>query len=386
MKNLNKNLLALASILAFTSFWYVNADLQVSGSDGSSVIMTDDGNMSVSSSWSTIKFAPNSSKLFLKWKIDGYKVVLNWNKYSWSEDLLGYRVEFSWSGAENTISVWADKTTLENYDAKAWVNKYQVFAVWSEWDLAKSNEIVLKMWANGWYDFSNKSFSWAKMEMKENKDKIKENRETIKDNLKNFKDENWTVAKYMSWLTQEQKDSLLSLREERQKEVNEILVKIKAWNLTETEIAELKTELNTISDEYLAKVKEVVWDNEELLKFFQLRTELFKENQELRQENKTTRNEVKETRTEIKDTKKALRDKYKAVFSKKLEWKLDNLSADKIKAIIEKVDTLIAKYNESDLSQDKKDKLVAQLESIKGILQDKLTESEDLINVDELLK
>ena len=386
MKNLNKNLLALASILAFTSFWYVNADLQVSGSDGSSVIMTDDGSMSVSSSWSTIKFAPNSSKLFLKWKIDGYKVVLNWNKYSWNEDLLGYRVEFSWSGAENTISVWADKTTLENYDAKAWVNKYQVFAVWSEWDLAKSNEIVLKMWANGWYDFSNKSFSWAKMEMKENKDKIKENRETIKDNLKNFKDENWTVAKYMSWLTQEQKDSLLSLREERQKEVNKILVKIKAWNLSEAEIAELKTELNTISDEYLAKVKEVVWDNEELLKFFQLRTELFKENQELRQENKTTRNEVKETRTEIKDTKKALRDKYKAVFSKKLEWKLDNLSADKIKAIIEKVDTLIAKYNESDLSQDKKDKLVAQLESIKAILQDKLTESEDLINVDELLK
>lgn len=386
MKNLNKNLLALASVFAFASFWYVNADLQVSGSNGSSVIMTDDGNMSVSSSWSTIKFAPNSSKLFLKWKIDGYKVVLNWNKYSWSEDLLGYRVEFSWSGVENTISVWADKTTLENYDAKAWVNKYQIFAVWSEWDLAKSNEIVLKMWANGWYDFSNKSFSWAKMEMKENKDKIKENRETIKDNLKNFKDENWTVAKYMSWLTQEQKDSLLSLREERQKEVNEILVKIKAWNLSETEIAELKTELNTISDEYLAKVKEVVWDNEELLKFFQLRTELFKENQELRQENKTTRNEVKETRTEIKDTKKALRDKYKAVFSKKLEWKLDNLSADKIKAIIEKVDTLIAKYNESDLSQDKKDKLVAQLESIKAILQDKLTESEDLINVDELLK
>lgn len=386
MKNLNKNLLALASLLVFTSFWYANADMQVSNSDGTSVIMTNDWSMSVSSSWTTVKLTSNSSKLLLKWKIDGYKVILNWNKYSWSDELLGYRVEFSWSWTQNTISVWADKTTLENYDAKAWVNKYQIFAVWSEWDLAKSNEIILKMWANGWYDFSNKSFSWAKMEMKENKEKIKENRETIKENLKDFKQENWTVAKYMSWLTQEQKDSLLSLREERQKEVNEILAKIKAWNLTETESAELKAKLNTISEEYLAKVKEIVWDNEELLNFFQLRTEVFKENQELRQENKTTRNDVKETRTEIKDTKKALKDKYKIVFAKKLEWKLDNLSTDKIKAIIEKVDTLIAKYKESDLSQDKKEKLTAQLESIKEILNDKLTESEDLINVDDLLQ
>jgi hypothetical protein len=67
-----------------------------------------------------------------------------------------------------------------------------------------------------------------------------------------------------------------------------------------------------------------------------------------------------------------------------MESKLTNLTADKINLIISKIDTLIVKYNSDDLTQDKKDRYITQLNAIKEVLNEKLDELQNGLNLDEL--
>jgi hypothetical protein len=70
-----------------------------------------------------------------------------------------------------------------------------------------------------------------------------------------------------------------------------------------------------------------------------------------------------------------------------LESKIADLSNEQIKLVIAKIDTLVEKYKSSeDLTQDQKVKFVSQLQAIRDILNDKLLETEDLINIDELFQ
>lgn len=56
---------------------------------------------------------------FVKGKIDGYKVVLNWTSFE-SADIVGYKVTLTNAKQEQkTFSVEKGKNTLENYDATA---------------------------------------------------------------------------------------------------------------------------------------------------------------------------------------------------------------------------------------------------------------------------
>lgn len=105
---------------------------------------------------------------------------------------------------------------------------------------------------------------------------------------------------------------------------------------------------------------------------------------------KENKNEYKEKKQEAKqnfqDKKQELKMKYKAKFAKALEAKLANFSTDKIKAVIAKIDTVIEKYNSNEaLTQDQKDKFVAQLNALKELLQEKIDETENSINIDEIL-
>jgi hypothetical protein len=82
-----------------------------------------------------------------------------------------------------------------------------------------------------------------------------------------------------------------------------------------------------------------------------------------------------------------LKEKYKKLFQNKIEEKIANLSNEQIKLIISKVETLVEKYKSSeDLTQDQKVKFVSQLQAIRDILNDKLLETEDTINLDELFQ
>lgn len=389
MKKLNKNIMAIAILLGLTSISYVSADMEMS--DWKTYIkMTNEGSMN---------YKTNQEYLNLRWKIDWYKVVLNWSPYAWEYELLGYRVEFKWPNwAENTLSVDSTKTSLENWDALTWENKYQVFAVWNDWDLKKSNEIVLKMWANWGYDFSNKTQSWTyKKEIREEyKEKIEWNREEMKDNREEFRQENWNMVDYLSGYTQEEKDELFELRKEYQEELNELLSELKSTDLTEEDIAEIKADIEELKAEYLDAVKEIVWEDEQVLKFLELRMWVFRENQQLRDENKDLREDMRQEMwtwmmnsfqwgNKIMDKKMELRQKYKKVFAKPLESKIENIPVEKLKLISSRIDTLIEKYSSMDMDETKKEKTIAQLEAIKEIIDDKLTTSEDMLDIDEIL-
>jgi len=117
----------------------------------------------------------------------------------------------------------------------------------------------------------------------------------------------------------------------------------------------------------------------------------FKETKDNFEENRDNfKKQVKEIKSDMmdrvkdfKETKQELKIKYKKQFAKKLAWKLDSLTDDKIKAIIAKIDVAIEKYSTNErLTPEKKEKFIAQLNAIKDLLQEKLDE---LINLDELI-
>ena len=94
---------------------------------------------------------------------------------------------------------------------------------------------------------------------------------------------------------------------------------------------------------------------------------------------------MQETKKEFKDKKQELKAKYKAQFTKTLGPKIANFSTDRIKLIISRIDIAIEKYNSLEIPQDKKDKFIAQLSVLKEILQEKIYELENTIDLEELL-
>jgi hypothetical protein len=453
MKRINKSFLAISLLLWVTSFSYTLADMEISNWD-SSIKMWDDWSMTVSSSWSTIQMGSssnNNSEVTLKWKIDWYKVILTWNKYEWNNNILGYKILFtSPSWEQKTISVDPSKTSIDNWDARTWLNKYVLVVVWEDSDLAESNSIVLSMWPNGWYDFSNwnnkkddnkkddnkkwddnkkddnkkwddnkkdDNKKWDDNKKDDNKkwdeknsekpnfwtwwseqtkDQIKENKDEIKWNIGEFRKDNWFLEQYLSWYTQEVRKQILDMKKEYQDKVFYI-VKSSSWALSD----EQKAKIDSLNEEFMSKVEPLVWDNEKVLEFLKLRYDVFKDNQNLRDENKDMRQEFKDkfwqtnswtTLNKNKDTtqekwNQTLKDKYKKIFQKSIEAKIANLTSEQINLVISKIDALVVKYKSSeDLSSDQKLKFVSQLQAIRDILSDKLLETEDTINLDEIFQ
>jgi len=122
-------------------------------------------------------------------------------------------------------------------------------------------------------------------------------------------------------------------------------------------------------------------------KFKKLDSLNLKEIEENFKENKDNfKKQVKKMKSDIMDQVKYLKEqsqakkqelkiKYRELFAKKLAWKLDSLTDDKIKAIIAKIDVAIKKYsNNKRLTPEKKEKFIAQLNAIKDLLQEKLDE------------
>lgn len=101
-------------------------------------------------------------------------------------------------------------------------------------------------------------------------------------------------------------------------------------------------------------------------------------------------NEKKEDFNKIKETfaikKQDLKLKYKEIFSKQLEWKLDKFSEDKLQSIMKKIDWSIEKYTSNEkLSSEQKEKFIAQLIALKELVQEKILQTHEMINIDELI-
>jgi hypothetical protein len=429
MKIVNKSFLAISLLLWVTSLSYAFANWDTWTGNSWSSLRSDDSWMRPvnppprsDDSWmkpSVDNTTNNNSQITLKWKIDWYKVKLSWDKYSGSEELLWYRILLSSSSWEQkTISVEASKTSVENWDAKPWINKYILFAVWEKWDLAESNSIVISMWPNWWYDFwswsSNRSEpprsqsggmmppppppqfsnSWSSRDdNRPERNDIRENRQEARENRQEFRQENWFLEQYLTWYTQEVRKQILDMKKEYQDKVFEI-VKSSSWALSDDQ----KVQIDTLNTEFISKVSPLVWDNQKVLEFLKLRYDVFKENQDLRDQNKEMRQEYRQNFWKTnswsvnndkprEDNKQSwLKDKYKKLFEQKYSDKIASLSTDKVKLLISKIETLVQTYRDStELTDTQKAQKIAQLEALRDILDDQLTQSESLIDVDSLL-
>ena len=175
----------------------------------------------------------------------------------------------------------------------------------------------------------------------------------IEDRFKIFYEANITRRDELKNLTEEKKEEIKKIAEEKKAE----------WEAK-------KEEMKKLAEEKKEEYKKIA---EEQKAQWWAKKEEFKQ-------------KVEDTKQNFKSLKQDLKAKYKEAFAKKLEWKIDNLWAEKLKAVIAKIDTVIAKYQaNTTLTAEQKEKFVAQLNAVKELLQEKLDELENGINLDELL-
>ena len=118
------------------------------------------------------------------------------------------------------------------------------------------------------------------------------------------------------------------------------------------------------------------------LELLEKREDVFKQNTELRAENKEIRKEYRGERGELVS-------KYKSSFIKRIGNKLDKIPADKLEKVLDRIDAMEEKYEANDkISDERKDKIIAQLLALKEMIEEKLEEDdteEDMIDIEALL-
>lgn len=275
-------------------------------------------------------------------------------------------------------SVFADDTT----DSLTWVSAWTTSSGnISEERMKKIKENMEKKKLE-LRSFSGGSFSWAtffsgallkkqeleklreekKEEIEQNKEKMKENRQEFRADVKELKSTSWAL------LTSEQKEKIKALNDAMKVELAPLIEKLRQEkNIDARKI--LIDQINEIHKKYVEKVKEIVGENANLLGLVDKRIEVLDENKLLRQENLDTRKEWREAKAE-------LIEKYKTAFMNKLKSKLDTISAEKLEKVLTKVNAMIEKtLNNNKLSQTSKEKIIAQLEALKEILENKIDET-----------
>lgn len=212
----------------------------------------------------------------------------------------------------------------------------------------------------------------------EEKAKIEANKEEMKKNREEFRNERgtWVVVKLN--LTDEQKAEVKKIMDDHKAKMDALKKSLEAKEITKEEFLVKVEELRNATNESL---KALLWDNEEALRVLSLKKAMLDKNMEIRKENWEIRND-------FRDQRQALRTKYKERFVKALGTKLDKMSDEKLKKVLAKIEAAIEKTNANEkLSEANKNKILAQLEALKAIINEKLwVEGESVeINVDELL-
>lgn len=86
-----------------------------------------------------------------------YKVSLEWSDYypKWDTDLLWYKIVVkNPNNEEKVVSVDENTTEKDDWNSKAWINTYKVYAITNDWVNHESNIVTIPMNWNGSYDFS----------------------------------------------------------------------------------------------------------------------------------------------------------------------------------------------------------------------------------------
>jgi Mg2+ and Co2+ transporter CorA len=102
------------------------------------------------------------------------------------------------------------------------------------------------------------------------------------------------------------------------------------------------------------------------MRMLELKKDMLDKNMEIRKENGVIRQDFRQVRQDLKV-------KYKEKFVKALGTKLDKFSTERLNKVLEKIEIAIEKTNANEkLSQTNKDKILAQLDALKAIINEKL--------------
>ena len=228
-----------------------------------------------------------------------------------------------------------------------------------------------------------------------------------------FKPLYWSWMLMWSWMTQETKSKMEELRKSLEEQIKTL-----RESITKDNLDEIKTKAESLKQEYLQKLDDLglaqfkpmieerfrmFFENnlakrEEMKKLVDERKEKIEKSKQdfkdfvengswsVKEARETMKQDIQKTKLVFQANKQDLKAKYKEQFAKTLETKLTSMSAEKIKAVIAKIEQALSKYTSNEtLTQAQKDKFVAQLNALKDIMQDKLDELENGINLDELL-
>lgn len=246
------------------------------------------------------------------------------------------------------------------------------FKVFMEINLLKKEELK-KL-----YDEKKQQFGQVKDEMKQNVNEVKEKFNAQQEKFQEMKKE------IKSNITPEQKAKIEELRKTLEESIKAL-----RESVTPENFEEIKTKAENLKAEYLAKADEL--GLVEMKKMIEERFNIFSQNQfvkkpEIKKEKEEAKQKVWEIKQQFQVKKQDLVMKYKEQFAKSLESKLAKLSSEKMKAVIVKIDVAIEKYNSNTkLTSIQKEKYISQLTGLKELLQEKIDELENGVNIDELL-
>lgn len=224
----------------------------------------------------------------------------------------------------------------------------------------------------------------------------------------------------------------MKLADEFKKSLEESIQKLRE-TLTSENVEDVKTKAENLKAEYLQKAKELWLDrykqmvearfqtfyqnnfakNDAMKKMVEEKKLLLEKAKiEMNKKMEEAKNKMKEKQQELKEIKKEdvkrvieekkqdfnkikenfqvkkqdLKAKYKEQFAKQLQARLDKLPVEKLQSVIEKIDLSIEKYTANDkLTSQQKEKFIAQLHALKEIVQEKISQKDEMINLDELL-
>lgn len=212
----------------------------------------------------------------------------------------------------------------------------------------------------------------ARQTLIENNQKL---RDEAKQNRATFKAENDSLKELFSTLSSDIQAQLKTLNKEHRATIDSLKLELTGSWITEERKTEIITQIKSLNEANIAKIKEIVWTwSTEIDSYFAKKEELIATNVALRTQAKQAREEFRQWKNEIVD-------KYKDIYFAQLKNLIPKLSDTRLETISSKIDATITKIEtNTTMSEDRKTKMLAQLTSIKEIIQE---EQDSRTNIDE---
>ena len=216
---------------------------------------------------------------------------------------------------------------------------------------------------------------------------IKVNRMEMKENRKDLrtekKDNMWELKEL---LTTEEAAAMKALHEEKKAsmEDNEKMSKQDYKKLSDEEKEVIKEEKKTKMEAHMAKVKEILANNPEALKYIE---EKHAQKAEMKTKHKELRDENMQSRKDFREKRGTLVDTYKKAFIKRLWNRLDKIEDSKLEKVLDKIDTIeVAFEAKTNMSDERKTKILSQIQALREMIEDRLeTSIDEEIDEDDIL-